>query len=57
MDSTANEVDAVKVHSFPTLKFFPAGDDRKVSPSKPPVQLLCSFFFFLAGKTAATAKG
>ncbi|XP_046899688.1 protein disulfide-isomerase [Hypomesus transpacificus] len=30
MDSTANEVDAVKVHSFPTLKFFPAGDDRKV---------------------------
>ncbi|XP_062303952.1 protein disulfide-isomerase [Osmerus eperlanus] len=30
MDSTANEVDTVKVHSFPTLKFFPAGDDRKV---------------------------
>uniref|UniRef100_A0A8C9W199 protein disulfide-isomerase n=1 Tax=Scleropages formosus TaxID=113540 RepID=A0A8C9W199_SCLFO len=30
MDSTANEVEAVKVHSFPTLKFFPAGDDRKV---------------------------
>uniref|UniRef100_A0A673FW22 Prolyl 4-hydroxylase, beta polypeptide n=1 Tax=Sinocyclocheilus rhinocerous TaxID=307959 RepID=A0A673FW22_9TELE len=31
MDSTANEIEAVKVHSFPTLKFFPAGDDRKVS--------------------------
>lgn len=31
MDSTANEVEAVKVHSFPTLKFFPAGADRKVS--------------------------
>ncbi|KAM8878946.1 protein disulfide-isomerase [Spinachia spinachia] len=30
MDSTANEIDSVKVHSFPTLKFFPAGDDRKV---------------------------
>uniref|UniRef100_A0A3P8ZS57 protein disulfide-isomerase n=1 Tax=Esox lucius TaxID=8010 RepID=A0A3P8ZS57_ESOLU len=30
MDSTANENEAVKVHSFPTLKFFPAGDDRKV---------------------------
>uniref|UniRef100_A0A3B4AFI5 Protein disulfide-isomerase n=1 Tax=Periophthalmus magnuspinnatus TaxID=409849 RepID=A0A3B4AFI5_9GOBI len=30
MDSTANEIEAVKVHSFPTLKFFPAGDDRKV---------------------------
>ncbi|XP_072318311.1 protein disulfide-isomerase [Eucyclogobius newberryi] len=29
MDSTANEIDSVKVHSFPTLKFFPAGDDRK----------------------------
>lgn len=31
MDSTANEIEAVKVHSFPTLKFFPAGDERKVS--------------------------
>ncbi|KAB5584659.1 hypothetical protein PHYPO_G00110050 [Pangasianodon hypophthalmus] len=30
MDSTANEIEAVKVHSFPTLKFFPAGDDRKI---------------------------
>ncbi|XP_026907939.1 protein disulfide-isomerase [Acinonyx jubatus] len=30
MDSTANEVEAVKVHSFPTLKFFPAGADRAV---------------------------
>ncbi|MGH0181005.1 UNVERIFIED_CONTAM: hypothetical protein FKN15_005775 [Acipenser sinensis] len=29
MDSTANEIETVKVHSFPTLKFFPAGDDRK----------------------------
>nr|XP_034960142.1 protein disulfide-isomerase [Zootoca vivipara] len=30
MDSTANEVEAVKVHSFPTLKFFPAGPGRTV---------------------------
>ncbi|CAH6776546.1 P4hb [Phodopus roborovskii] len=30
MDSTANEVEAVKVHSFPTLKFFPANADRTV---------------------------
>ncbi|XP_054448903.1 protein disulfide-isomerase [Pteronotus mesoamericanus] len=30
MDSTANEVEAVKVHSFPTLKFFPAGAERTV---------------------------
>lgn len=30
MDSTANEVEAVKVHSFPTLKFFPASPDRTV---------------------------
>lgn len=30
MDSTANEIEAVKVHSFPTLKFFPAGGERKV---------------------------
>lgn len=30
MDSTANEVEAVKVHSFPTLKFFPASVDRTV---------------------------
>uniref|UniRef100_A0A8C5QL82 protein disulfide-isomerase n=1 Tax=Leptobrachium leishanense TaxID=445787 RepID=A0A8C5QL82_9ANUR len=30
MDSTGNEIDAVKIHSFPTLKFFPAGTERKV---------------------------
>ncbi|KAI5613755.1 protein disulfide-isomerase precursor [Silurus asotus] len=30
MDSTANEIEAVKVHSFPTLKFFPAGEDHKI---------------------------
>ncbi|XP_059904138.1 protein disulfide-isomerase isoform X1 [Gadus macrocephalus] len=30
MDSTANEIESVKVHSFPTLKYFPAGDERKV---------------------------
>ncbi|XP_058496845.1 protein disulfide-isomerase [Solea solea] len=30
MDSTANELEAVKVQSFPTLKFFPAGPERKV---------------------------
>lgn len=34
MDSTANEIESVKVHSFPTLKFFPAGDDRTVRPCK-----------------------
>uniref|UniRef100_A0A318CZC1 Protein disulfide-isomerase n=1 Tax=Kangiella spongicola TaxID=796379 RepID=A0A318CZC1_9GAMM len=30
MDSTANEIETVKIHSFPTLKFFPAGSERKV---------------------------
>nr|XP_058140889.1 protein disulfide-isomerase isoform X2 [Dasypus novemcinctus] len=30
MDATANEVEAVKVHSFPTLKLFPASADRTV---------------------------
>uniref|UniRef100_A0A2K5DQU1 Protein disulfide-isomerase n=1 Tax=Aotus nancymaae TaxID=37293 RepID=A0A2K5DQU1_AOTNA len=30
MDSTANEVEAVRVHSFPTLKLFPASADRTV---------------------------
>uniref|UniRef100_A0A5F8HBW9 protein disulfide-isomerase n=1 Tax=Monodelphis domestica TaxID=13616 RepID=A0A5F8HBW9_MONDO len=30
MDSMANEVEAVKVHCFPTLKFFPASADRTV---------------------------
>uniref|UniRef100_A0A8C6PI87 Protein disulfide-isomerase n=1 Tax=Nothobranchius furzeri TaxID=105023 RepID=A0A8C6PI87_NOTFU len=30
MDSTANEIESVKVHSFPTLKFFPAGEENKV---------------------------
>ncbi|XP_067951697.1 protein disulfide-isomerase 2-like [Watersipora subatra] len=30
MDSTANELDDVKVQSFPTIKFFPAGSDEIV---------------------------
>ncbi|XP_039596672.1 protein disulfide-isomerase [Polypterus senegalus] len=30
MDSTVNEIETVKVHSFPTLKFFPVGEERKV---------------------------
>lgn len=30
MDSTVNEIESVKVHSFPTLKFFPAGSEREV---------------------------
>ncbi|XP_029454924.1 protein disulfide-isomerase [Rhinatrema bivittatum] len=30
MDSTANEIETVKIHSFPTLKFFPASADKKV---------------------------
>ncbi|XP_075072911.1 protein disulfide-isomerase [Mixophyes fleayi] len=29
-DSTANEIEAVKIHSFPTLKFFPAGEGKNV---------------------------
>jgi len=29
MDSTANELEDVKVHSFPTIKYFPAGTDGK----------------------------
>jgi len=37
MDSTTNEIETVKVHSFPTLKYFPVGDERKVSASlRPP---------------------
>ena len=28
MDSTANEIEEVKVQSFPTLKYFPAGSDK-----------------------------
>ncbi|GFS13875.1 protein disulfide-isomerase [Elysia marginata] len=28
MDSTANEVEEVKIQSFPTLKYFPAGSDE-----------------------------
>jgi thiol-disulfide isomerase/thioredoxin len=28
MDSTANEVEDVKVQSFPTIKFFPAGSNK-----------------------------
>jgi len=32
MDSTANEVEDVKVQSFPTLKYFPAGSDEVSYP-------------------------
>ena len=28
MDSTANELEDIKIQSFPTLKFFPAGSDE-----------------------------
>jgi len=30
MDSTANEIEEVKVQSFPTLKYFPAGSDKVI---------------------------
>jgi len=30
MDSTANEVEEVKIQSFPTIKFFPAGSNKVV---------------------------
>ncbi|KFO34786.1 Protein disulfide-isomerase A2 [Fukomys damarensis] len=34
LDATANELEAFAVHSFPTLKFFPAGPGRKVTEYK-----------------------
>lgn len=30
LDATANELEAFSVQGYPTLKFFPAGPDRKV---------------------------
>lgn len=30
LDATANELEAFAVHGFPTLKYFPAGQGRKV---------------------------
>lgn len=33
MDSTANEVEEVKIQSFPTLKFFPKGSDQVIEYS------------------------
>lgn len=33
MDATANEVEEVKVQSFPTLKYFPANSDEVVYDS------------------------
>ena len=30
LDATANELEALPVHGFPTLKYFPAGPGRKV---------------------------
>lgn len=45
MDSTANEIDTVKVHSFPTLKFFPAGEDRKVGDPLQSIYLQLQHWF------------
>lgn len=36
LDATANELEAFPVHGFPTLKFFPAGQGRKVRRGKTP---------------------
>jgi len=33
MDSTANELEDIKVHGFPTIKFFPAGSNKVVDYS------------------------
>jgi len=33
MDATANELEDVKVHSFPTIKFFPAGSNKVIDYS------------------------
>lgn len=33
MDATANELEDVKVHSFPTIKFFPAGSNNVIDYS------------------------
>jgi len=30
MDATANELEDIKIHSFPTIKFFPAGSNKVV---------------------------
>lgn len=30
MDATANELEDIKIHSFPTIKFFPAGSNKAV---------------------------
>lgn len=52
MDATANEVEAVKVHSFPTLKFFPASADRTVRPPGVRASVLPA-----EGRGAARPKG
>lgn len=47
-DSTANEVDDVKVQSFPTIKFFPAGSNKFVfgkSLTQTSIVLLLSEYF------------
>jgi protein disulfide-isomerase A1 len=33
MDSTANELEDVKIHSFPTIKYFPSGSNKAVDYS------------------------
>lgn len=48
MDATANEVENVKIHSFPTIKFFPMNSDKVIFTIVICCPILFAFFeYFL----------
>lgn len=50
MDATANELEDFSVHGYPTLKFFPAGPDRKVKGWRWEGSGLLTYSWLLAGE-------
>lgn len=56
MDATANEVADVKVQSFPTLKFFPAGSNKIVDYSGERTLEAFTKFLESGGKDGAGAS-
>ena len=57
MDSTLNEVEDVKINSFPTIKFFPAGSDKVIDYNGDRTLEAFTAFIESGGKKGGDAAG